>query len=201
MNKLSVATLALLFAALLHLFPAGALAQNNPTADVLNAAQTGGAAFDWDANNKRTGLLNQMRGLATVLLLISVVVSAVYVGVTGRSGIAIFAVVGAIVLYGGFWIVLLIVEGFGAGPTISDIVATNPNAGNLVVAPIIKDFTDYGIAMLTTVVMPFTLIYGFWMALGVASGETQNSGIQIKNYVVGGTVAIGASIIVQVFNL
>jgi hypothetical protein len=166
---------------------------------VMQQAQSGGAGFDWDKAGKRGTLLTQMRGLATVALFIALVVAAVYVGVTGKSGPALFAAVGAIVLYGGFWIVLLIVQAFGAQPTGNPTVFTNPAGSRLVIAPIIRDFTTYGINMLTTAVMPFAIIYGFWMALGIASGETQNSGVQIKNYILGGTVAIGASIIVQVF--
>lgn len=178
--------------------PTEAMAQDGDQ-QVMQEAQTGGAKFDWDKGNKRATLLTQMRGLATVALFIALVVSAVYVGVTGKSGPALFAAVGAIVLYGGFWIVLLIVQAFGAQPTGDPTVFKNPAATKFVVAPIINDFTSYGINMLTTAVMPFAIIYGFWMSLGIASGETQNSGVQIKNYIVGGTVAIGASIIVQVF--
>ena len=201
MKKLRELLLAFIFAAALFGGVEVAGAQTAPEVNVMDEASKGGANFTWDANNKRVQLLSQMRGLATVLLLIALVGSAVYVGVTGKSGSAIFVAVGAVVLYGGFWITLLIVEGFGAGPTVSQIIATNPGNPRLVIAPLIKDFTDYAIAMLTTVTMPFAIIYGFWMALGIASGETQNSGVQIKNYVVGGVVAIGASIIVQVFNL
>lgn len=179
--------------------PQRTFAQADGDTQVMSQAQSGGAAFDWDKSNKRQTLLTQMRGLATVVLLIALVVTAVYVGVTGKSGPALFIAVGAIVLYGGFWIVLLVVQAFGSQPTGAPTVYQNPAQTSLVVAPIIKDFTDYGISMLTTAVMPFALIYGFWMSLGVAAGETQNSGVQVKNYILGGTVAIGASILVQIF--
>lgn len=176
------------------------LAQNTGQ-EVLQEAASAGAKFDWDKADKRSTLLTQMRGLATVSLFIALVVAAVYVGVTGKSGPALFVAVGAVVLYGGFWIVLLVVQAFGAQPTGSPTVFANPAQVRLVIAPIINDFTGYGINILTTAVMPFAIIYGFWMALGIASGESQNSGVQIKNYILGGTVAIGASIIVQVFTL
>lgn len=187
-----------LLLALTSVLPTEVLAQDGDQ-QVMQGAQTGGAKFDWDKGNKRSTLLTQMRGLATVALFIALVVAAVYVGVTGKSGAALFAAVGAIVLYGGFWIVLLVVQAFGAQPTGNPTVFQNPAGTQYVVAPIINDFTSYAINMLTTAVMPFAIIYGFWMSLGIASGETQNSAVQIKNYIVGGTVAIGASIIVQVF--
>lgn len=199
MKLARMALLLVLFPVMVVVLPTEASAQEGGGAEVLSEAASGGAKFDWDKGNKRTVLLTQMRGLATVGLFIALVVAAVYVGVTGKSGPALFVSAGAIVLYGGFWIVLLIFQAFGAQPTGEPIVFKNPASNTYVVAPIIKDFTGYAINMLTTAVMPFALIYGFWMSIGIAGGETQNSGTQIKNYILGGTVAIGASIIVQVF--
>lgn len=181
--------------------PTEVIAADADQAAAITEAETAGAKFDWDKQNKRLGLLSQLRGLATVILLVSLIGSAMYVGITGKSGPALFTAVGAVVLYGGFWVVLLVFQAFGAQPTGTPTTFVNPAATSLVVAPIIKDFTDYLIGMLTTAIMPFILIYGFWMALGVASGETQNAGVQIKNYVLGGTVAIGASLLVQIFTI
>lgn len=183
--------------------PVSARAQARGDAQsVLQNAQQAGAKMEWDSSSRMRGLVDQLRGLATVALLIAIVTASLMAGITGKSTNAIYVAGGAIVLYGGFWILLLIIQAFNAAPQnlpTGDKEITSPINVGEAVAPVIRDFVGYGINMLTTVTLPFLIIYGFWMALGVASGESQGAGPQIKNYVIGAVVALGASIIIQVF--
>lgn len=177
-----------------------------PSSDVdrvINEATTTvGVDTSWDERSSSLKLVESLRGLATIILLIALVVSAMSAGITGKTTMAIFVAAGAIVLYGGFWIVLLIVENVGGRvPPSAEVTIEGPDTNyTSVISPIIKDFIGYAINMLTTATMPFLMIYGFWLSLGVASGESGGGpGSQIKNYTLGAIVAIGASIFTQIF--
>lgn len=178
-----------------------AVAQNDIEQVANGATDAAGLDNSWDQQRATLGLVDSLRGLATVILLIALVVSAMSAGITGKTTMAIFVAVGAVVLYGGFWVALLIVENLGGPvPASNEVTFDGPAAYDSVIAKVIKDFIGYGINMLTTATMPFLMIYGFWLSLGVASGESgSGSGAQIKNYTIGAIVAIGASIFTQIF--
>lgn len=183
-----------------------AQASSAPSSDVdrvINEATTTvGVDTSWDDRNASLKLVENLRGLATIILLIALVIAAMSAGITGKTTMAIFVAVGAIVLFGGFWIVLLIVEGVGGRvPPSAEVTIEGPDTNyTSVISPIIKDFIGSAINMLTTATMPFLMIYGFWLSLGVASGESGGGpGAQVKNYVLGAIVAIGASIFTQIF--
>lgn len=200
---LKIATLALLATCVspVHIQAAVAPADQD-VLSVNSQAQSSGMDSGWDTGGTSLNLVEKLRGFATVLLLIALVVAALVAGITGRTTMSIFVAVGAIVLYGGFWIVLLIIEnlGNGANVTTNSVEVTTPVDKTTPIATIVKDFVGYGINMLTTATMPFAIIYGFWMSLGVATGESSSAtGSLIRNYVVGAIVAIGASIFTQVF--
>lgn len=165
------------------------------------ASTTAGVDTSWDEGRTTLKLVESLRGLATIILLIALVVSAMSAGMTGKTTMAIFVAVGAIILYGGFWVALLIVENLGGTvPAASEVSFEGPSNYTSVIAVVLKDFIGYAINMLTTATMPFLMIYGFWLSLGVASGESGGGpGAQIKNYTIGAIVAIGASIFTQIF--
>jgi hypothetical protein len=155
----------------------------------------------WDTGGGTVNFVDKLRGLATVLLMIALVVAALVAGMTGRTTMSIFVAVGGVVLFGGFWLVLLVVENLSAPIGSSENVVYDTSMINYPspISQIVKDFIGYGINMLTTATMPFLMIYGFWLSLGVASGTGGDTAGQIKNYVLGGTVAIGAAIFTQIF--
>jgi hypothetical protein len=184
------------------------LAQVDATVDrtdldaaVAAADKNSAANLTWDTGGATVNLIDKLRGLATVLLMIALVVAALVAGMTGRTTMSIFVAVGGVVLYGGFWLVLLVIENLSSPiPSSNDVVYDTSKINYpSPVSQIVKDFITYGINMLTTATMPFLMIYGFWLSLGIASGAGGDTGGQIKNYVIGGTVAIGAAIFTQIF--
>jgi hypothetical protein len=167
----------------------------------MEADSIAGVDSSWDKKRTTIKLVENLRSIATVILLIALVVSAMSAGITGKTTMAIFVAAGAVVLYGGFWILLLIIENLGGTtPSSAEVTYEGPSSYKSPVSTIVKEFIGYAINMLTTATMPFLMIYGFWLSLGVASGESGGGpGPQIKNYVLGAIVAIGASIFTQIF--
>jgi len=190
----------------LSLYPSVTQAAVAPSSDVDSVLgevdRTTDADDSWTRSSSTLKLVENMRGLATIILLIALVVSAMSAGITGKTTMAIFVAAGAVVLYGGFWILLLIIENLGGTvPPSNEVEFDGPStAYTSVISVVIKDFVGYAINMLTTATMPFLMIYGFWLSLGVASGESGGgAGAQVKNYTIGAIVAIGASIFTQIF--
>ena len=169
--------------------------------DIESALGATSADTTWDDGSATVNLVDKLRGLAGILLVIALVVAALYAGITGKTTMAIFVAAGGVVLYGGFWIVLLVIENLGGTvPASNNVDYDMPIADfESPLSKIIKSFIGYGINILTTATMPFLMIYGFWLSLGIASGTGGDNAGPIKNYVTGAVVALGAAIFTQIF--
>ena len=148
-------------------------------------------------------LITSMRQVALLLLLtISMVAAAL--AMAGNMKMSISVLAGGVVLYGGIWIVLLIVESLGS-PTSSQIPqltgygtfqATTGSAANGPTGPVVA-LLNGGLDMLTTVTLPFCMIYNIFLGLAVNMQEADHS--SKRSAWLGAIVAIGASILLQTF--
>jgi hypothetical protein len=148
-------------------------------------------------------LITSMRQVALLLLLTISMVAAAF-AMAGNMKMSISVLAGGVVLYGGIWIVLLIVESLGS-PTSSQIPqltgygtfqATTGSAANGPTGPVVA-LLNGGLDMLTTVTLPFCMIYNIFLGLAVNMQEADHS--SKRSAWLGAIVAIGASILLQTF--
>ena len=150
-------------------------------------------------------LVNTLRGMAVVLLLI-VLVGSGMAAAWGNTKVAVLVAGGALVLFGGFWVIALVAEGLGAPPTLpklqefsqADLGSAGSSSADGPAGPV-KAALNTGLTILTSITLPFIMIYGLWLSLAVAAGESDAA--SIRSYVIGASVALAASILVQVFKI
>jgi len=179
-----------------HVFAAAAPADDMTS--VIAAAQTEG-----DTANQFLPLLNMLRGLAVVILLICIV-GAAMMATWGNSKLALLVGGGAVFLFGAFWVITLVAEAVQKPDSIPELTAIEEPTNTREVktygagAPV-KRALNEGLNILTSVTLPFILIYGLWLSLAVAAGESD--GAVMRGYVIGAVVALAASILAQAFKI
>ena len=150
-----------------------------------------------------SGLVTTLRGLAVVTLLM-LLVGAGMTATWGNTKLAVTVAVGGMFLFGAFWVVTLVAESMGKPDSIPPLsnatvpTDTNSTTNDLVGKPIKKALNE-GLNILTSVTLPFILIYGLWLSLAVAAGESDAP--VMRGYVIGAVVALSASILGQVFKI
>lgn len=163
-----------------------------------------------DDAQKLVPVIQKLRGFAVVILLIVLAVSAIAAAM-GRTGMAISVAIGAIVLFGGFWVFSLIrspldgtdpqltvnYQDTNAGRGTIDTTTAGENAPKPSV--VLSGVMSAGLGLLATAVSPFIVIYGFWLAISFAVGSGDPSAV--VNYLLGAIIAFAASLIGQIYNV
>lgn len=149
-------------------------------------------------------LINTLRGLAVILLLI-ILVGAGMAAAWGNTKLASIVALCAVVLFGGFWVVALIAESFQEPPTIPTLAeftevpdSSGTEAPNGPAGPV-KTALNAGLTILTSITLPFIMIYGLWLSIAVAAGESDAA--VMRGYIIGACVALAASVLAQIFKV
>lgn len=177
-------------------------ASSEDVSAAISAVETGGTAGD--VPNQFSGLINTLRGIAVVILLM-LLIGAGMTATWGNTKLAVTVGVGGIFLFGAFWVVALVAESMGKPDTIPTLNTTtltddaSADASYEAIGTPVKNALNEGLNILTSVTLPFILIYGLWLSLAVAAGESDAP--VMRGYVIGAVVALAASILGQVFKI
>jgi len=183
----------------LHAQTSGSNADITAAAGTPWASTSGGTPPD---TSKFMTLIGNMRGFAVVLILIALCVAAISAAM-GKQGMAISVAIGAVALFGGFWIIAMINGSFaGTDPGITLTYTATPtsgssSSGSTLVAPVITVAMTSGLTLLASAVAPFVVIFGFWLALQYAMGQGDPEAV--SRYGIGAIIAFSASLIGQLY--
>ena len=149
----------------LVLVPVLALAQSS---DIQAAAKE--ATQSPEAVAKALTFVEMLRGFATIVLLIGVVAAAILYAYQ-QKGYAAWVFVGAVVLFGGFWVAAMVEQPFGgdAQPAqLSEIqaIAHLPHQASAALA--IQECLMRGLNLLLNVLFAIFVVLGYILALGAA---------------------------------
>lgn len=149
-------------------------------------------------------LYRNFRGICTSLLLLAGLYAAITIVCGGPTRYAIFVVVGALILFGGFWFFSLLSQVFSGDPEPMQIASPANTAGtecaeSSFVSPVVRDVARAGLNLLATAITPFVVIQGLLLSIGIAMRE--QSAEDVTAYLLGAIVVFSANLFAQIFLL
>jgi len=224
--KALVLFLVVAFSGLLLLGSMPAQAQSSANSSTvendITAAEDGGGTVS--SSNNYTAVLDwfnprisALRNFAVVLLLILLAVAAI-MAAQQKTSLALSVAIGAIVLFGGFWMFAMVSGSLGeneanlssvnyssaadSSASGQDYALTTSGGtstkGKRIAAPVYRAVVA-GLDILSSAIIPFIVIYGFLLAVTFATqGADPSAG---SAFIIGACIVIGAATIAQIFNV
>lgn len=158
------------------------------------------------AEPKYVLLYHEVGKVAVILLLIAALTTSLWTLYTGNAKGAAYVLMGALILFGGFWFFSLMAEVFSGNPTLakSETIYTVPDlsseeANETYVPQIMRSIMKAGLDLLACAITPFVVIHGMMLAVSMALKSTSVE--EIKPFLLGSVVIFSSNLLAQIFLL